>query len=105
MEVITRERLTDAELRTLVGVRAIGPCTSRELEAHLGLRKSAVYRYLSKLLAMELVEGEKATDVVGHRPPFLFSITDVGRSCLDDFEQVKVAELLEQISSLQAARE
>jgi predicted transcriptional regulator len=100
----TRDQLSDAEFRALVGVLMIGPCTSRELEEHLRLRKSAVYRYLTKLRGAGLVIGEKDVEPVGHRPAFRFRVTDAGAGYLEAINVEVFAESAERKRALERIR-
>lgn len=79
-------------MRALAAVLLIGPCTSRELEQHLGVRKSAVHKYLVKLRSFGLIVGEKGSEAVSHRPPYWFRVTDSGMDVLEEIERRAMTE-------------
>lgn len=81
------DELSPALLDALSVVALIGPCTSSEVERHMEARKSAVYKYLARLRAGDLIVGEKDPESRGHRPAYRFRVSDKGLAVLRAYER------------------
>jgi DNA-binding MarR family transcriptional regulator len=99
------DRLSQSDLRALSSIFDLGPCTTRELEEHLGVRKSAVHKYVANLRADGLIQGEKGAEVVGHRPPFRFTITPEGLEVLEEHVRRRVNDGRTRLAQFAAARD